>query len=403
MQDNSTLAKALKIVYGPEIKNQIPNEIILWKLLRKQRTFTATGSAALVKVRKEDSQGFAGRLYTGTIPASGGSQFEELTVPLATIYGRIAIMDQTMKKANKQPGPLIKELDDEKKSILRATKKDINRQLYGDGVGRLATVAAFSAGSPATFTVDSTRNIKLGMAFDVKRAGADVTDAVNLTVTGVLSATQFTATVAGTPASGDIIVRQGAYQNEMQGLELLIDDDNECMGIDRSSNYWWSSNVLQNSGSLADLSLKKLRILCDQIYSRSDEEPNIFIGSPDTVSAYAFSMIANRRFLSEGEQMKQFDFGWKGVRFDGKPFVRDPDCTKNVIYALNTRDLFRTPLSELDWLDEDGQIIRLDQTSNQAKWYAVTVCYDNLCVDRSNSHGKLTNVHGLSEGVYVTE
>lgn len=391
---------ALKEVYGPEIKDQINNDIIFFKLLRKSEEFTPSGRAAFVKVRIEETQGYSAvASYTTAIPDSGASQFRELTVPLARIFGRVGVWHETMLRANKQPGALVRYLDDEKESVMRGLKKDINRQLFGDGTGTLATVSAFGAGSPATYTVDSTYNIKIGMKFDVYRAGVAVTDATALTVIAKLSETRFTATTTGTPQAADIIVRAGAYGSEMQGLAKLIADDNTVQGINRTTDFWWQCVVLQNNVAAFDLSLKKLRILASTIFKRSGMEPDLYIATPDVIDGYGFSMTANRRFMSEGEPLKKFDFGWKGQTFDGKPIVRDADATEQTIYALQTADLFRAPLSDIEWLDEDGLVLRLAE-NDVAKWEAKLALFDNLCLSRSNSQGKLTNVLGLSEGTY---
>jgi hypothetical protein len=66
-----------------------------------------------------------------------------------------------------EPGRVRGRAVDRTKRLAKGFRKKINRQIFGDGIGTLATLAT-SPAAATTFTVDSTQYLKVGQIIDVR-------------------------------------------------------------------------------------------------------------------------------------------------------------------------------------------------------------------------------------------
>lgn len=381
----------------PELVSQLHEDVLFWKLIQKAGKIIPSMKQTKVKVRYEHTQGLGARAYTDDIPDAGHSRVTECFIPLAAIYGRVQAYDLVMRLTKMDPNALIEELDDEMESLFIQVRKDIQRMYFGDGTGVLATVAAANGGGTAV-TVDSTWQLPYNAKVDIVRGGAVVSAANE--IAGIGSAITATLGTGFSVLVGDIIVRNGAYNKEMQGLEQIIANTGTFQGIITDNNYWWAANVDDNGGVPGDIDLKRIHIMWNTCRTRGTRtKPTLIVTTPDICSAVAYIAMHKLQYQSAGGPVS-YNIGWEGVVLEDKKFLEEPDCTPQTMYFLNVMDLIRDPVDEPDWLRDGAGVLRLARGVQKAMYEALLVYYDNLGAKRRNGMGKITNILGISDGSY---
>jgi hypothetical protein len=126
-------------------------------------------------------------------------------------FGSHIIWDSAMQAVKGKPGALINLVKSLGTALEDEFQKSINRQLYGDGKGTLATITA-NGTTTATHAVSDTRHLRVGQVLQVgTRAEVENGTADVVTVATINSKTSVTFTTAITTASADVIVTNGIY------------------------------------------------------------------------------------------------------------------------------------------------------------------------------------------------
>jgi len=408
MQNLAFFNAILKEDYLGPIREQINQSTILLKRLRRNEEDVG-GRAAIVPLHVGRNSGVGARSDGGTLPAAGRQLYDRAQYVTAYNYGRIQITGPTIKASRKDKYAFVKAVDSEIKGMVKDLKDDINRQLFMDRTGVLATCAvvpAVGAGGITTVTVDSSMYIQRGMMVDFvdaanvtpggRRAG---TAATGYLVTGRPSAT--TITVSGNLAAvgiaqTDLIVRQGNYLQEMMGLGGIVSNTNPgpaapnsilVGNIDRTvaGNEFWMANVMGAGGQLRALTLD----LMQQAWDASElegGEVSMLMSTHDIRRRYLALVKADGRFVNTME----FDGGFKTIEFNEKPFFVDRHCQPNRIYFLDESSLELYRMSDFDWMDENGSV--LDKVSGVDAYEAVLYKYATLGSNACNKNTLLTDL-----------
>ena len=106
------------------------------------------GRRAIYAVRANRNRGRGSRGDGGTLPVAGVQSYADAIISIKYHYQGMEITDGTIQ-ATKSGGAFVNILNDETKRLAVDMKKDMNRQVFGDGTGLLATLA--STTSTATY------------------------------------------------------------------------------------------------------------------------------------------------------------------------------------------------------------------------------------------------------------
>lgn len=162
------------------------------------------------EVKKLAPYGINGGVGSGeendNLPQSGGNNYAQFTLTLKNLFGKIELSDKAIRASQNSAGAFVNLLNAEMEGLLKASKFNFGRMLYGDGTGLIATTVAATTANKNQITVDSIKGIIEGMTIDMYSAqgtkdtvfsGARVTsiDRANKVVT--LSATASTQYGAG--------------------------------------------------------------------------------------------------------------------------------------------------------------------------------------------------------------
>ena len=91
-------------------------------------------------------RGFAGNVMAGAedgdLPDPHKNRYVNITAPLKNIYGTIEISDKAIRASMHDEAAFVNLLNAEMEGLLKASKHNLGRMLYGDGSGILAHCGA---------------------------------------------------------------------------------------------------------------------------------------------------------------------------------------------------------------------------------------------------------------------
>ena len=212
----ATVASILKEVYEPQVREQLENRTKALKRIERSSDgieTTVGGKYVTFPIHTRRNAGIGARNEMEALPTPGQQGYASARVSLKYLYGGIQVTGQMVELADKNYQAFANALDQEVKGLKNDLAKDLNRQVYGNSVGTLATVTADGAN---TVTVADTMYLQLGEQIDI----LDGTTLTNATPTVKVSNRQITAIntstgvvtysgADGTLVAGDVLVRTG--------------------------------------------------------------------------------------------------------------------------------------------------------------------------------------------------
>jgi hypothetical protein len=273
--------------------------------------------------------------------------------------------------------------------------KDLNRQIYGDGTGAIATTSTVGASTTPTIT-SGVQQLQAGEILDVyvpatlaadgaAKAGSPVTVTAVDPQTGavVLAANSVTF------AAGDVFVRTGSANREWTGLKAIVNNTGILYGVDPSTYPVWKSIVDQNGGTNRPLSESAMLRNVHAVRTNGGKT-TLLVSSLGVQRAYWNLLVQARRFSN----VKEFTGGYSGLAFttDGGevPMVADIDCPYNTIYGLSEPNIRLYRDADWDWMDYDGSMwdrVPGSVAGTIKDAYAATMFqYSELGTDRRNAH-----------------
>lgn len=370
-----TADNALKTFYLGVVAEQL-NTAVNPLLAKFQQT---TSDVWGKEIRKLAPFGINGGIGAGTeegeLPTPAANNYAQFVLSLKNLYGTIELSDKAIRASENNSGAFVNLLQAEMEGLLKASKFNFGRMLYGDGTGTLAKASAQSGNK---ITVDKVNNLMEGMVVDVigstsktavlsGRRIVDV-DRENKTVT-----LDGAAIAASTIASGDILVVQGSYGKELTGLGAIFGASEYLYGLERSKNKWLTP-YKKTSATVTDVVIQKA---IDTLEEVAGSNADFIVCSSGVKRAYQDYLITNRTNID----VMNLQGGYKAISYNGIPVVSDRFAPEGTMYILNTADFHLHQLCDWRWLEsDDGRIIR--QIANKPAYTATLVKYADLICDR---------------------
>lgn len=380
-----TADNALKTFYLGVVADQLNTAVNPLLAKFRQTTSDVWGK----EIRKLAPFGINGGIGAGTedgeLPTPAANNYAQFVLTLKNLYGTIELSDKAIRASENNSGAFVNLLQAEMEGLLKASKFNFGRMLYGDGTGTLATASAQSGNK---ITVDKVSNVIEGMVVDVigstsktpvvsGRRIVDV-DRENKTVT--LGGAAITAS---TVASGDIIVVQGSYGKELTGLGAIFGSSEYLYGLKRSENKWLTP-YKKTSTSVSDVVIQKA---IDTLEEVAGSAADFIVCSSGVKRAYQDYLITNRSNID----VLNLQGGYKAISYNGIPVVSDRFAPAGTMYILNTADFHLHQLCDWRWLEgDDGRIIR--QIANKPAYTATLVKYADLICDRPIGQAMISGI-----------
>jgi hypothetical protein len=331
------------------------------------------------------------------LPVAGAQKYKQAHLYLTNLYGAIEVDGQLFEQAAENYQAFINVVDNEIKGLKKDLANDLNRQVYGDGTGKLAVVVSVSG---QNITVDSTHWLQEGLIFDA----VETDDGTKQNGTGHLEISEINEdtkviTVVGTigsgVTSGDILVRASngtnSYNKEWTGLGAIVKASGTLHGIDSDDYAIWKSTEKTlasggNTGTLTELALINLV----QSVDKKGGDVDVMLASPGVFNAY-WDLLQGLRQFTNGATLEG---GQRAFTFDavGKPikFVSDYAAPANTLYALSTKELVVNRKRDWAWMDRDGSM--WSRVADTDAYEARIFQYSQLGTYRRNAHAVLTGI-----------
>lgn len=389
--NNAELAVVLKEVIDPEIIDQVERTPTLYKLIPKggqgmnarggadagaSVSYEAGKDGIFMYAKVEPNPSIAWFGEGGKYPAGSFSK----RVKFSAGFSRVAITSRltrdVLEGADKSAiiNVVTEEITDDTKSIL----KEISQQLYGDGSGKKAVVAAsgHTLGSGILAVDPSSAGVLVRGKYDIISGDAS-TDRNGATAGGtvpvgtavatnieVTAKTNSTVTFGGVDlgdltvgsATGidvlptDMIVLSGSYKKCITGLDYHINSGTgNYQNISRSTYPTFRAYTYDMNG--AGLTVASLyRVIFQARYARRNDLLDgdyVILSAPTQTHAYALlgdvssALYAAdtpdnyRTGLNAMPNNGTLDYGFRNFKFAGITWIEDIDCPPDTLYVIN--------------------------------------------------------------------
>ena len=320
----------------------------------------------------------------GTLPTAKSNRYAQFKTTLKNLYGQISITDKAIRASQSSAGAFVDLLNAEMEGLLTASKFNLGRMLYGDGSGKLATVASASAN---TITFNSVKNIAEGMCIDIYDNDDKIVG--GLRVMGVNRSTKVVtldSTPSATISSGFVAYVQGSKGYEITGLGAIFGNSETLYGLNRANNTWLTPYISAPS-TATEVSDNLFQTAVDYLAENSASEINLITCGAGVRRAYMNYLSCYRRNID----VMTLEGGYKAVSFNGIPVVADRFVEDDELYMLDTSKFTLHQLCDWEWIEgENGSI--LHQNAGYPTYTATLVKYADLICDQPNGQAKFTNL-----------
>lgn len=385
----TTADNALKNVYLGVVSEQLNTNInpLLAKI--KQTTSDVWGKD-IVKLAPYGLNGGVGAgSEDGDLPIAGGNTYAQFRLALKNLYGKIEISDKAIRASSSSAGAFVNLLNAEMEGLLRASSYNFGRMLYGDGTGKLATVASNTTNA---VVLDTVLNVMEGMMVDVVDEGGTVVDGFNAVRIASINRATKTITLQGKTAMGEnaiqgkMLVVQGSFNKEITGLGAIFKSTGSLYGLNRA-DYGWMIPYMRNLDGERDISDIVMQTAIDELEQNADSKVDFIVCSAGVKRAYQEYLAQYRHNV----EVMDLAGGYKAISYNGIPLVSDRFVESGSMYLLNTKEFNLHQLCDWKWLEgEDGRVIR--QNQNKPTYSATLVKYADIICDKPSGQAKISNI-----------
>lgn len=325
--------------------------------------------------------GFGFSSDSGQLPVAGSNKYTHFETTTKDMYGVIEISDKAIKASRLNTNSFVDLLTQEMKGILEAAKFNYSRALFTDGTGVIATVS--SASSDTEVEVDCVKYLMEGMIIDIigtnSTQKAKRISAINRAAKTVILDSSVSV------SSGDKITVQNSYNKEITGLGAILNSDTTqpLYGVNRADNYWMIPYISDSTGTISDA---KIQTAIDYLEENAGSKINYISCSYDVRRNYLSYLELTRRNIDP----MTLEGGFQAISFAGIPIMADRHCPDGTMDLLNTDSFAMHTLSDWDWLDDDGKILK--QIAGKPAWTAVLAKYGELLCDHPGGQARLTGI-----------
>lgn len=364
-QNISSGAAELKNFYqGPMI--DILNENLKVLKLAEKVTDGWSGLQVIRPIRTSRNQGIGATTDGGNLPSIGRQVTVQAQISAKFNYLRAGVSGPMMAASSSDVGSFVRSAAYEMKMGFMDLKNDLNRQFGWDGTGTLAVANAAVAGSNTiviagrTSTEEALKFVDSGLVFDIYTSGGTLVQSA-ITISSITSPdpNALTATLVCDQlincSATDILVRNGAYNNEIQGLFYALDGGTSTIyNVNRSTSFAFQGNVIDNAS--AQLKLDDMQKAWNQGLRRGNiQNYSAILCDFASIRYYQKLLVPDKRYVNT--QSADGTLGDKdgsfNMEFSGIPIQPDKDMPTRFVFVPQSV-LKNYVLKELAWADETG-------------------------------------------------
>jgi len=385
----STFDAALKEVYENPTRDQINIGSGAFAMKVEQTPRDIVGGRRVIKPAPYGVNGGTGSgSDTDALPVSGGNKYADFISTIKSVRGVIKFTDQVMKASRSDRAAFLSAMQSEEDGMLKSLKHTYGRQMYMDGVGKLAVCGTTSAST--TVTVASTQYLVEGQTIDIRDgSNALITNGTQRRIEAVNRAAKTivldTAGGVVTTTSANYITEQGSYNKEITGMEAVYAQSGTLYTLSKTDYPWLIPYQHPNTGDIED---QKIIDVINYVEEFFGSTINLIPVNPAVETEYYKYLEVTKRspnpLVLEG--------GYKALSIGGRPMTKDRFVKPGVMKLLDTTQwqMHTMDGGDWSWLDEDGKILKW--VSGYAMWTAAMIKYCELICNHPGGQAELTGI-----------
>lgn len=393
----------LKEVVQPFIKDNLPKQTVLLDQIKEATDVEFMNNNFYVPIRTTRHGGIANLANGSSKLVSGKSGLGRASVGVKILTGTFDIEKLVIDATKNTKGAVENQLSFQAKTLLSDFSRNVNRQLYSDGVGIVSQVNG--SASSTTFTVKAPdSSLDDGRSIDnYGSVNGDIAPTKFLTpgqVIGIGTAAAAVGTISSvvaTPGGGTVTLTgatasaandaiyvldgdgAGAGTSELTGIRAALSSStgtSTYAGVARSVTGW--SPALSTTSEALSLSRIEDVYLSANEFAQKGDKYAIFMNKT-LYKKYGDILSAMRRIVDETDLLG----GWKGLKFtlgQGEIGVfLDYDVPDGEVLIINLNTWERCQVSDMDWMEDPNggaMLRRADYLTYQATmaWFMNVIC-----------------------------
>ncbi|MBQ7712187.1 MAG: phage major capsid protein [Clostridia bacterium] len=380
---------ALKTFYLDVAANQLNTGVNPFFTKVKQTTSDVWGKNIVKLVPYGVNGGVGAGSETGDLPLAGGNNYAQFTLSLKNLYGTIELSDKAIRASENNAGAFVNLLNAEMEGLLKASKFNFARMLYGDGTGKVAETTSYTGNTDKrAIKVTNSKNLVEGMCIDIyQNAGTSplVSGRRIVSIDRTTNVVKFDgAEPENVIGTGHYLTVQGSLNNELTGLGAIFNTSADLYGLQRSSNKWLVPYVKNSAGAISSGLIQTAIDFIDEVAGGSVD----FITTAYDVRRFYLDYLALSRTNID---YMDLDGGFKAIGYNGIPLLADRFMANGTMYFLNTADFKLHQLCDWRWLEGDNGRI-LMQKAGTPTYTATLVKYADMICDKPIGQAKLAGI-----------
>lgn len=346
---------------------------------------TTAGRKFVFPVRFGVGEGQGNRAENATLPSQGFGTYDQAYGNVRFQYGSLYISGPAIEATEGGRATFASALKQSLKDTRDGYRLETHRQSWGDGSGVMALVDGAAASTIQTVknpyglaydeaSLESSQNVRAfrkNMVVLFKTTGAVRTiSAVNGDSTITLS-----ATISTTDEEEIIRGDSTALSNddlEYYGISEGVKATGTYYGIARAGEPNWQANLIDMDGEPLDEDMLQYAMDTAEIHGDGMSTPDVLISEHKARRLYVALLQAQKRFPNTMD----LKGGFKGLEFNGLPWVVDKMCPPQRVYFLHMMDWVWFVMKNIGWIQRDGSVLKwVDQKD---AYRAVLASYRNI-------------------------
>lgn len=384
MVNLETADKALKSVYLGVVTEQL-NTAANPLLAKIEQTSSDVWGKEIIKLVSYGLNGGVGAgEECGTLPTAAGNNYAQFKLDLKNLYGSIEISDKAIRASQNNVGAFVNLLNAEMEGLLKASKYNLGRMLYGNGDGVLGNIALNETGATYSVEVNNIQNFGVGMLVDMYDSAGNI----KISKARILDVDRQSKTITidkeiDRKSDSYYFTIQNSKDNELTGLGAIF-GNKDIYGLKRSENKWLNPYKKSLDGTFE---LGAIQEAIDTCEYNSGSEINFITCAYNVKRVYIKNLSYNRINMD----YMNIDGGFKAISYNGLPLYSDRFAEDGAMYILNTNDFKMHQLCDWRWIEGDsGNVIK--QKLGTPTYTATLVKYADIVCDRPCGQAKVYNI-----------
>lgn len=352
----STVSEALKVLYINPIREFVNMQADPFAARILATSDNITGYQKIVRAVQIGANGGAGAgTETGVLPVAGENLYKQFESTTKNLYGTISISDKILKSATgADAGSFINALQRDVDTLIKTLKFSLARQIYGDGSGKLVTLATASSGA-TTLTIatgSNSRNLLPGLTVDIYN-GSGTLISSSTTPTRILDvdhktgAIKIDTAITAAATAGSFMTMQGSKDLEITGLGAIFNTSATTLyGLTRANYSWMNPTINTSFGAITEWGIQDAINGIEDTY---DVKINHIACGNDSYRYY-MELMNERRAIND---VMVLEGGHKALKFNGEPLVRNKFLPSDAIDLYDTSLFTIDQIADWEWLDDN--------------------------------------------------